>query len=913
MQQINAGDVIDQFLGAMAAEGIICNDSIIADGRIHKFKADGDRGSRKRGWYLLHMDGKPSGAFGHYSLLGGQHGIKWTCENAVKFTPEERRAFREQAERKRLQREQEQREEYAEAAARARLIWDQAVPTEDHPYLERKGVNSHGLRIGKWEIIDHETGEVQTVSTSALLVPFMGPGRRMRGLQAIFPNSKNILRRDKDTLKGCEKMGSYYPIGRPQEVFYQGEMRKVFMVGEGYATVATCVEAIGHMGLVAFDAGNLIHVARRLRKEFPDAVIVFLADNDLWSLGNPGLTAATDGAKEVGGLVMVPPFTVDMGTPENKGPSDFNDWAALDGHQAIIDLFTATVFPAAEVPAEPPPEPPQKPERPTVDEIDLGVPRNPYFRILGYDHEKFYVFSTEKRQICVYTRGDFSESGLIELAPLQWWEMTYPSKAGMDKKAAFNAIARTAHERGIYDMGRLRGRGAWIDRGRLVFHHGRYLSVDGEAVGISDMDSSYTYELAASLPDPADDMLSDEDGQRLIEIAQMFRWTKPASAALLAGWVALAPLSGALRWRPHVWLSGGSGSGKTTALNSFVHLLLNGLDIYAQGNSTEAGIRQTLGVDCIPVLIDEGEQNDERERNRMQGIISMIRQASTESQARTLKGTASGEAMQFHIRSMFCLASIQVGIKQQADIERISVLSLRSKREDSDPAHGWEVLSAKLKELEDDDMLPARLFRRSLAQWPVIRESIRLFSTAAARRFGTQRDGDQYGTLLAGAWSLTNRRVPTVEEAAEWIERYDWSEHMENHDSDESQRAMAALMETHLRVSGGITISVFEALCAIYGKHVSGAESLGRAEADALLARHGMRLKEDHLLLSNNTQEIARLMSDTPFGADLRGVLLRYPGAHRYKGPVKFNGVSARCIALPVYQLVHGGDDSSPF
>jgi hypothetical protein len=43
------------------------------------------------------------------------------------------------------------------------------------------------------------------------------------------------------------------------------------------------------------------------------------------------------------------------------------------------------------------------------------------------------------------------------------------------------------------------------------------------------------------------------------------------------------------------------------------------------GNRTEAGIRQTLRADARPVLCEETEQNDEREENRVQNIIGLIR------------------------------------------------------------------------------------------------------------------------------------------------------------------------------------------------------------------------------------------------------------------------------------------------
>jgi len=550
------------------------------------------------------------------------------------------------------------------------------------------------------------------------------------------------------------------------------------------------------------------------------------------------------------------------------------------------------------------------------DDDEATPESNGYFTILGYDHEKYFIFQHEKKQIAVCTKSDFGDKGLIELAPLNWWEMYFPGggkQGGIDLKSAMNFIVRTAAKRGIYDIGRIRGRGAWLDEGRSIFHHGGHLSVDGVRTDITRISSRYVYELHRALPEPADEPLTDAEGEHLLEVAKMFRWTKPGSAALLAGFVILAPLCGALRWRPHIWLTGGAGCGKSTVLNDYVHPLMNGMDVFAQGNSSEAGIRQTLKADALPVLFDESESNEERDAVRIQNVLSLIRQASTESQARTLKGTAGGDSMSFHIRSMFCLASIQVAIKQQADVERLAVLALRPKREETNAADSWARLKEALYSIQRDETLPARLFRRALDLLPTIRENISVFSRVAATKFGSQRDGDQYGTLLAGAWSLTSRAVATEAEARAMIESYDWSEHLENNEVDEAQRALSALMEAHIRHSGA-ELTVYELVrCA--ASMPTDAVDLTPAKANAILERHGMRVKEDRLLLSNTSNELRRLMVGTPFEADLRGMLLRVQGADRYSNrSIKFSGVPSKCISLPIdtmldtdYPVASGG------
>lgn len=914
---------LSDFIDAMRAAGCEPTGDIEGDGKLHRFHVKGDKRGTVNGWYILHLDERPAGKFGSNK---DQITHRWSAKGLAPLSEEERAEMAERRKRDKEASERAEAERHAAAAAAAAAMWEAAAEVTDHPYLTRKGVRSYGLRAGDW-IKSRPDGSTYVGARNALLIPIRD-ARGMVSLQAIFaaPVTVGEAKRDKDFVYGGKKRGCWFSIGRPTDI----DGRMTVIICEGYATGASIHYWTGIGVVVAFDAGNLLPVAEEVRRLMPEARIVFAADNDQWTerpMPNPGVFRANEAAEAVDGEVVVVTFS-DL----SKRPTDFNDLEALEGGEEVQRQLMAVLKPPVEDPLQAPAADAVDPDRaageyaPPVtgaeqngddrpaDDDDL-VDTDGYFRILGHDADSIFVYQYEKRMITQRGETDWSENAMITLAPIHWWEMHFPGggkDGGFNRKAAFNWLVRTAYKRGFFDPSSRRGRGAWRDDGRLVYHFGNKLWIDGNMVPVTEISSSYVYEQARRLRHPSDTALSGDDGRKIIESAKLFHWTRPASALLLCGYVALAPICGALGWRPHIWLTGGAGSGKTTILKEWLWPLMNGCCVFAQGNSTEAGIRQTLKSDSLPVLFDESEQNDEREAQRVQGVLAMIRQSSTESEARTLKGTAGGEAQDFMIRSMFCLSSIQVGINHQADYERISVLALQPKREGEDgdktAAENWAKLSAMLADLRADVDLPGRLMRRSLQLLPITLKNIAVFSRAAAEAFGSQRDGDQYGALIAGAWSLFSAEEATLEQAKALIAKYEWGDYRENTETEESTKALNALLGRLIRFKGA-EISVYELIEKVALPNVSDL-ALSEAEADKVLRRHGMMVRgkgaNGHLLVSNRSYALNALMAGTAYAADLRGQLLRVPEAERHDSTEYFAGERSKAVSLPLYNVLNG-------
>ena len=786
------------------------------------------------------------------------------------------------------------------AAVKAQELWAAAAPCDTHPYLERKGVKSHGLRYGRFEIetVDSGTGEVTVIGMQALLMPIMDRSRKVWTIQAFSakPDGRKSL------LKNGRKSGNFFVIGDRPLV---ADGRRVFILVEGYATGASVHEATGHMVMVCVDAGNLRAVARNIRERSPDALIVIAADNDTATEGNPGLTEANKAAAASQCLVAYPP-----------AGGDFNDLAVAEGPVAVAEIIQMALISATTPPPAPEPEAPadEQPAMPVPEEEFDSVDAAAHFAVLGYDGDDYWFFHHAKQQVISRTRATFSsDTGFVELAPMNFWEMYFPAPGkagGLNKTAAFEWLIALAHARGIYDPRRVRGRGAWNDKGRVVFHHGNHLSVDGVHTEISGVKSSWVYPMSKAMPTPAKDPVTKAEGQHLLNVAKMAKWARPGSAPLLAGWVFLSPVCGALPWRPHIWITGQAGSGKSTLYEEYAQALLDGISEPLAGDSTEPGIRQSVGADAVPILIDEFEPNDEADRKRMKSILTTVRQSSTETSAQTAKGTISGNGMRFHVRSMFCLASINTMLDKDSDRSRITPLVLRPPVKTDTVDTQWIQLEDELHKIKRAGTWPARLLARSLRMLPTILASVDVFCRAAALRFGTQRLGDQYGTLLAGAWCLTNDLVATEAEALDMIDSYDWSDHKDSGDGlDDPAKALASVMEAKIRVSNN-DITVYEMLAAASGRAV-GSGTLDVDVCVDVLRRNGIRIKGAEALFGTGSKSLRKLVEDTAYATDIRGQLLRVQGAN-VAGNVtfKFAGVTSKVVAIPLSLIL--GDDEPP-
>ncbi len=539
---------------------------------------------------------------------------------------------------------------------------------------------------------------------------------------------------------------------------------------------------------------------------------------------------------------------------------------------------------------------------------------------LGHDKGIYFYLSRAGKQITGLKADQHTRLALCGLASgTQFWERQphlRTDKGTLDWGLAADWLMDLCRKRGIYDPDIVRGRGAWVDGERSVLHLGDKLIVDGAPQALDLAGSGFVYEAARALKLPAEVPLDVLDARKLLKITAALRWEKPVSAKLLAGWIAIAPICGAMAWRPSVWLTGPAGSGKTWIGENIIAPTVGPLAVTVQSKTSEAGLRQMLGSDARPVLFDEAEREDQASAARMQQVLDLVRQATSESGAEIVKGSANQTgARRYRIRSAFLFQSINVGLQHQADESRVTILALRDggRKPSEVDVQSFNDLKVWVAETLTP-AFSAALVARSVRLIPTIRASAEVFAQAVAATVGTRRQGDQLGTLLAGAWSLNSDSVVTPEQARAYVTKEEFAETIEANDDGDDLRCLRHLLAHRIRISG----SEYPIGALIEAVRFAGYERpSGMLSADAAhqaLRFAGIAVKERSrteprigLFVSTNHPDIRRALRETPWDAGWARTLARIEGAESGRGVVcRYTSTSmSKAVWIPI-EVIEG-------
>jgi putative DNA primase/helicase len=567
-----------------------------------------------------------------------------------------------------------------------------------------------------------------------------------------------------------------------------------------------------------------------------------------------------------------------------------------------------------------PPGPPDDYDGPDYgDYPDPAPSRTPSgpFRILGYDRDRYYFLSAGSGQVMQLTSHQLNTSAsLTALAPLVYWEREFPGgrSTKFDVGSAADDLMRRCERVGVYDPDQRRGRGVWLENGQVVVHRGDKLLVDGEEREVIDWDGSRIFEKARRMDIPLAPPLDTKTAAKLIDLCKEPAWeNKEYMGRLFAGWLVIAPVCGALHWRPHLWITSEAGGGKSWILDNLVKPVLGPLALRVQSKTSEAGIRSELQSDARPVIFDEAETQNKADQARMQQILDLARQSCDEDGAPIVKGTADGGSRHYRIRSCFVFSSINIGLTQAADESRTVVLRLVPQTDTKTRAESFDRLRKMHSDLMTTDFA-ARLLSRTLGLLPIIRANAETFAHAVMKGGGTRRTGDTIGAMLAGAWSLRSTRAASLDEASAFLAEQKWaSKAVADAGVDpEWKRALAHLVQMPLRTvrSNGFTedIPVGELVLAAAGL---GEGSLSTADARLTLIRAGIKYDTEtgtDVLVANTSRFAAKAFEETAWATGWASTIARADGATKPKKVIRFGSLGSRAVSIPISTFVGGKD-----
>lgn len=523
-----------------------------------------------------------------------------------------------------------------------------------------------------------------------LLIPMRDIDGKLWGIQRIFPDGKKIFS------KGQKVTGTF---------FLFGEIQDQIVLCEGWATGASVHAATQRTTGCCFNAANLVDVARAVKEKYPTISITIAGDDDRDNEINVGREKAEKAAKITLGPVLFPP----------KG-TDFNDLHVSDGLEAVRAVFDSD------------------------PEVEYGyVP-------LGVNEQICYFYLKQRRDI--YKANSFTDVQVYHIAPREHWQSRFESKTGIDMAGVKDHLIQISSEIGPFDISRVRGTGVWFDRGRTVINSGYELIVDGQPTSPTKFKSHYIYIQTSNRFMITDQSpLTRQECTGFKDLAIGLAWRRKTDPLFLLGWLALARVAGALPIRPHIWITGGKGTGKSTVMEHFLAPLLGGpqAKIYVQGGSSESGIRQTLGASSKPIIFDEFETIDNKSKLLVLGMQNLNRQSWSITTGTVIKGSSSGIAVEYQMSHAACMSSIRVWFCNDADKSRYSVIELLK------PTMSQDELQIGLSLV--NETVGERLFKRAAHMVPVIRASYDvLFREIAAVR--GNRVAQQLAMLLAGYYIL---------------------------------------------------------------------------------------------------------------------------------------------------------------
>lgn len=537
-----------------------------------------------------------------------------------------------------------------------------------------------------------------------------------------------------------------------------------------------------------------------------------------------------------------------------------------------------------------PPAPPAS-KNPIDTPRDAPEPDKFPFRILGVaDDGKAYFLDRHERMASM-ALGSITQNKLLTLAPLPWWKKELADGGKMGKDEWVEATDMVIQIAGSidFDSDRIRGRGSWRERdGRICYHDG--LNTIGQPAPERLYLRLTRKDIGIGSPHPDLNALS-----AILDITNQLSFETRADMIRCLAWATLAPFAGALPWRSAGLLTGRSGVGKSEIVNLIIKPLTVP-HVFSGGESTEAGIRQHIGIDAAAIVVDEADTDTDKKKRRRDDVLSLMRQSTSDEAPKVAKGTIDGKGMRFTLRSMFLFAAISPEVESIADDNRLFRINLEGK---GHTPKEWYALKTKLSEAITPELCASV---RSLTwdRLPDIFALAERLSPAIQKITGkSSRFSISESLMFAAYHTVWKQHELTDDQIYEFFEQiYDWQPVEEQR--DETEELLDRLLDQVVR-EGMSNYTLRQVL----QNELSG---LGQSELwSGISGRHGLRITpQNDLAIAKGHHEIMKIISR---GKGYQRTFHRHPLLKEKNKSHAIAGTVRSCVVIDGRVLTEGGKE----
>ena len=536
---------------------------------------------------------------------------------------------------------------------------------------------------------------------------------------------------------------------------------------------------------------------------------------------------------------------------------------------------------------------------------DLALADTPYFRVMGFEGEQVVLQSKTTHRIHKIKAGAVgTEGNLIHLAPLAFWRSLAGNQFPTNKHRAVwtDGILRAAEHRGEISTTstRMWARGALrMDDGRIVYNIGNAV-LEADRDGLLTRPRPLTQDIESPnifLPGPKIELQDNERApfyaSDLHDAVLRYRWDREEDGHTFLGWLVTSLVGGALPFRPAIWLTGESGSGKTGVFDEILNPFFGNL-LSDMASATEAGIAGQTADTSLPAYLDEFEPEPGKEQ-RMNDILTLLRTATSGSGSRT-RGTQQGGYTQTRVRFSLLMTSIDRPPLRQANATRIRLIRLANEGVPDWPA----VRDAIRKAVRPDRALALRTYIIRNTQ-KIVQHAEEIENEMLAEEVPT-REAQITAALSAGVCFLSNEDTFRLgRQPAPLSDTY---------------RPFVLVMTAPVRtrfeedttIAATLKHGYFDSMGRfLYDDATGMVVGEDQLKARKLAEQHGFKMEGPvELLCAVGFRTMEGLLARTPYERiDLSDHILRLPGAYRPTNSggqprrLHFAGAKRNIIAVP--------------